>query len=220
MKNPYFTEETIKNKTQEIIEWLTSFRQIRHPELKSETSAVVVLDMQRYFLDKTSHAYIPSAHAIVPGVIRLLTAYIERDLPVVLTRHINTDDDAGMLSKWWSDVITLEGGYSELIPELAGLPSTTVVEKTRYDAFYRTNLDEYLRRLDVEQVVICGVMTHLCCETTARSAFVRDYEVFFAVDGTATYTEEHHRATLLNLAHGFAHPVTIDELLTDIEEAI
>jgi isochorismate hydrolase len=56
-------------------------------------------------------------------------------------------------------------------------------------------------------------MTHLCCETTARSAFIHGFEVFFTIDGTATYTEAHHRATLLNLANGFATPVLVAELL-------
>ncbi|MES0360330.1 MAG: isochorismatase family protein, partial [Anaerolineales bacterium] len=58
-----------------------------------------------------------------------------------------------------------------------------------------------------------GVMTHLCCETTARSAFVRGFEVFFVIDGTATYNEDYHMATLLNLAHGFTTPVLTKEVL-------
>jgi isochorismate hydrolase len=56
-------------------------------------------------------------------------------------------------------------------------------------------------------------MTHLCCETTARSAFMRGLQVFIAVDGTATYSEAFHRASLLNLSHGFALPVLVDEIL-------
>jgi isochorismate hydrolase len=56
-------------------------------------------------------------------------------------------------------------------------------------------------------------MTHLCCETTARSAFVQGYNVFFPIDGTATYNEEFHFATLTNLAHGFANIVLIENLL-------
>jgi len=48
---------------------------------------------------------------------------------------------------------------------------------------------------------------------TARSAFMRGFEVFFTIDGTATYNEGFHQATLLNLAHGFAKPVLVSELL-------
>ena len=87
------------------------------------------------------------------------------------------------------------------------------IEKKQYDAFLQTLLEETLRQRKIEQIVITGVMTHLCCETTARSAFMRGFEVFFTVDGTATYNEELHRASLLTLSHGFAVPVTVDELL-------
>lgn len=55
-------------------------------------------------------------------------------------------------------------------------------------------------------------MTHLCCETTARSAFIRGFDVFFTIDGTATYNEDFHFGTLYNLAHGFAVPLLIDEI--------
>ncbi len=75
-----------------------------------------------------------------------------------------------------------------------------------------TSLEQELRSRGVEQVVVTGVMTHLCCETTARTAFVRGFEVFFCVDGTATYTEAFQRASLLNLAHGFALPVLCEEI--------
>jgi isochorismate hydrolase len=61
-------------------------------------------------------------------------------------------------------------------------------------------------------------MTHLCCETTARAAFTRGLQVWFTIDGTATYNEEHHFSTLLNLAHGFATPVTVTEVLAALPE--
>ena len=74
-----------------------------------------------------------------------------------------------------------------------------------------------MRHMRAFVFVISGVMTHLCCETTARAAFMRGFEVFFTVDGTATYNEALHRSSLLTLSHGFAIPVLIDELLCDME---
>ena len=91
-----------------------------------------------------------------------------------------------------------------------------VLKKSQYDAFYDTSLEDVLKKNRVSQVVICGVMTHLCCETTARSAFMRGFEVFFTVDGTATYNKNFHLATLLNLSHGFATPTLVNELLTSL----
>ena len=71
----------------------------------------------------------------------------------------------------------------------------------------------HLQRKKVKQVVITGVLTHLCCETTARSAFMRGFEVFFTIDATATYNKDFHISTLLNLSHGFALPVLTQEVL-------
>jgi isochorismate hydrolase len=56
-------------------------------------------------------------------------------------------------------------------------------------------------------------MTNLCCETTARDAFMRDYRVFFLIDGTATGKNELYLATLKNLGFGFAYLITCDELI-------
>ena len=94
-----------------------------------------------------------------------------------------------------------------------------VLDKSQYDAFYQTSLEGHLRAEGVTQVVICGVMTHLCCETTARSAFTRGFQVFFTVDGTATYNMDHHRATLVNLSHGFAVPVLVKDMVSAIGDS-
>lgn len=115
------------------------------------------------------------------------------------------------MGTWWKDLISIENPHSAIIPEF-DYSHRSVLRKNQYDAFYETSLEEILRRKSVSQVVISGVMTHLCCETTARSAFVRGFEVFFLVDGTATYNQDHHLATLLNLAHGFATPVLTTQL--------
>ncbi|MCK4594746.1 isochorismatase family protein, partial [bacterium] len=84
-------------------------------------------------------------------------------------------------------------------------------------AFFETPLEALLNEKQVTQLVICGVMTHLCCETTARSAFVRGFQVILPVDATATYTKELHRATLLTLSHGFAIPLLTKNLVKLVE---
>lgn len=199
--------------------------------------------MQRYFLEAESHAFVPSAPAIVPGIQRLVQGYSDCSLPVFFTRHVNTLEDAGLMSSWWRELITtdnpLHGIIDDLIPPTPGdqqskfnnrqstiidpqsasrnPESPIVIQKTQYDAFYRTGLEAALRERGVRQVVVCGVMTHLCCETTARSAFVRGFEVFFTVDGTATYNERFHLGTLINLSHGFAAPVLVAEVLSALE---
>ena len=115
------------------------------------------------------------------------------------------------MPKWWRGTIEEQNPLSEIISEFNQV-NITVIKKTQYDAFFETHLQRLLDEKGISQIVITGVMTHLCCETTARSAFVRGFAVFFPVDCTATYTEEFHLATLVNLSHGFAIPTTYSEL--------
>lgn len=216
-KSAYFTRESMGPASRRMLARVEDLR-ARHPiEIHPRRCALLVLDMQRYFLDESSHAFVPSAKAILPGINRLVEAFRERALPIVFTRHVNTYTDAGMMSRWWRDIIAQATPESEIALELDDTGAITLV-KAQYDAFFETGLEAVLRKSVVTQVVISGVMTHLCCETTARSAFVHGFEVFFTVDGTATYNEAFHEATLLNLAHGFALPVLVDEVLAGLRE--
>lgn len=210
-KEVYFQEDTILPKSQEMLLGLDGILRNRDPFV-AEESALLVLDMQAYFLDVHSHAFIPSAPAILPGINRLIQGYTRLRLPIFLTRHINQDRDVGLMNSWWREVITIDHPFSGFSVGLTHGAGVEII-KPQYDAFYQTPLDDLLKKRNVRQVVICGVMTHLCCETTARSAFQRGYEVFFPVDGTATYGEAFHRASLLNLAHGFASIVLVGSIL-------
>ncbi|OGN73063.1 MAG: hypothetical protein A2X25_10975 [Chloroflexi bacterium GWB2_49_20] len=187
---------------------------LSHANIKynSKKAALLVLDMQKYFFSIESHAFIPSAPAIISNVQSLIEAFTAQKQPIYFSRHSNNHETAGMMAVWWKELLEINSDMSSLIDEIDSTKGT-IIHKERYDAFWETSLDKLLQQDHIEQVVICGVMTHLCCETTARSAFVQDYEVFFTVDGTATYSERLHMAALITLAHGFARPVLCQELL-------
>jgi nicotinamidase-related amidase len=217
-KEEYFTSTDIQERSREILYRLLPLRERHnHQNLDIQKAALFVLDVQQYFLDPGSHAFIPSGPAILPCIQRLVRSFEDKQRPVILTRHVNTISDARSMNRWWRDLIRDESPLSQVIPELDG-PGRRVIEKSQYDAFYETHLDGILKAAGVEQVVICGVMTHLCCETTARSAFMRGYEVFVAIDGMATYSRAFHEASLLNLAHGFACPMLVEEIEELIHE--
>lgn len=184
--------------------------------LNPPRSALLVLDLQNYFLTPASHAFIPSAPAILPGIQALIQAYRRGGLPVVFTRHANTPQDAAMMARWWRDLLALDSPLSQLSP-LLDTTGSPVLLKSQYDAFYQTGLEDLLHKADVRQLLVCGVMAHLCCETTARSAFMRGFEVFFLVDGTASYNRDFHQASLLNLSHGFATLLLTGEVLAALE---
>ncbi|MDH7508594.1 MAG: isochorismatase family protein [Methanomassiliicoccales archaeon] len=198
--------------------YLRDFRRERI-SFDPKKSALMVIDMQRFFLDPRSHAYLPTASQIIKNVRELLHAYRESSLPVIFTRHaLLQNEDPGVMGRWWRDVIREEDAMSSIVEELKPLPDEIVIRKTRYSAFADTDLKQILRNLGVTQLVVTGVMTHLCCETTAREAFVRDFDVFFVIDATATKNEDLHLSSLKTLADGFAIPVKSEEVVAWIKQ--
>ncbi|CAG8749298.1 6729_t:CDS:2, partial [Funneliformis mosseae] len=86
-----------------------------------------------------------------------------------------------------------------------------IKNKTRYNAFFKTELDSLLISLGIETLIIAGAETNLCCEATARSGFDHDYNIIFLKDATATENDEMHKATLRNLKYGVAKISTVTE---------
>ncbi len=214
-KTRYFTETLISKKAESIFQNLDKNIDLHHDQLIPQRTALLILDMQKFFHDIKSHAFIPSAKAVIKPIISLTNLFIINNLQIITTKHINTKENAKQMDNWWRDILTEESEFSQLITEFE-IPQAELIIKPQYDAFYNTNLNEILQKSNIEQVIITGVMTHLCCESTARSAFVRGYNVFFPIDGTATYNEELHYATLTNLAHGFANITLIENLIQAI----
>ena len=210
-KTAYFTRHNIEEKAAEWIMRKGIFHR-RHESYRFDPAncALLVLDMQNYFIDENSHAYVPSAPAIIPGLVDLIDLFYKNKRSVVFTRHVSDRSPATML-KWWRDTTASDDRRSEIISTL-DTTDGIILEKSTYDAFLHTDLENILRAKGVVEIVICGVMTHLCCETTARSAFNRNFNVFFPIDGTATYNESFHLSTLMNLSHGFAIPKVMRRL--------
>jgi len=179
----------------------------------ADRCALLVIDMQQHFR--------ATAAGILDNLAGLVRICRQRGLPVFFTRHGHQDPavDGGMLGVWWSDLIRRGSPQWELIPELAPVDPGSVIDKNRYSAFAGTDLEKRLKSAGVEDVIITGVLTNCCCETTAREAFVRDYRVFFVADATATVSRELHLASLKNLAFGFAYVVSTARLLQHLGDA-
>lgn len=212
---PYVTAENIEART---LAWLEQIRPYNHHEmqLNAAASALLVVDMQNFFLDESSPTFTCGGAAILPTVKRLIDAFRRAGRPVIFTRHVHHPHnlDCGIMGWWWEGKC-LEGSLeSEIHPELAPMPAEKVVSKHRYSAFYNTDLETVLRCLKIQDVVVSGIMTNMCCESTARDAYYRDYRVFFMADATGSINEEMHLASLLNLAFGFAY-VTTSRLTID-----
>ena len=112
---------------------------------------------------------------------------------------------------WWNAPIYQSDPSSRLDPRMDAR-GCAILRKSRYSAFAGTRLEKMLRKEGVRTVAIAGVMTHLCCETTARDAFMQDLGVAFLMDATATQDEALHLSSLRTLADGFAEVMTCREL--------
>lgn len=174
-------------------------------------TALLVIDMQNYFA--------ALAEPIRVNVRSLVELGRRIGIPVIYTRHghHDIDEDGGMLASWWNGDLIMYGSEDwRLMDDIAPGKDGTVIDKMRYSAFYNTGLEDMLRSRGIEDVVITGVMTNCCCETTARDAFMRDFRVFFASDATATANDDLHVCTLKNLAFAFAYVMSTEELLRSL----
>jgi nicotinamidase-related amidase len=184
-------------------------------DLDWDRSALLVVDMQRVFLDGSSK--VQDAEGVMRRVSDLARLFRDRGRPVMFTRHLHADDgsDGGNLLWWWGSIIRESSEGGQLHPDVRPEEAEVVVRKNTYDAFTGTDLQERLDSMAIRDVVVCGVMTNLCCETTAREAFCRGYRVKFVADATGTAADTMQIASLINLSYGFAQVVLAEDILSE-----
>jgi len=190
---------------EKILTELKPYRE-RKAQINPQQAALLAIDMQNYF-DRI-------AQPVLTNILKVIQTCRQKDIPVIFTQHGHTDPDSdgGLLGDWWGELIVDGTEDWKFLSDMKIELKEKIIAKKRYSAFFETDLDETLRSRGIQDLIISGVMTNLCCETTARDAFVRDYRVFFLIDGTATGRSELHLATLKNLGFGFAYLLTCDEL--------
>ena len=219
MSELYLTNKNMEKKSKEWLE-IIDFSKTRRSKFQfnKKKSALLVIDMQNYFTEKKSHAYIPSSEAIIPRINHLIEIYRKDHNLIIFTYHAyDKHESVGIMKKWWNDTVYTDDPLSKISLKIHCEPNDIILKKNRYSAFINTKLDQILEEHNIEQLIITGVMTHLCCESTAREAFMKDYQVYFAIDATATDTEDYHLSSLKTLSDGFVIPITTNEITPDGE---
>jgi nicotinamidase-related amidase len=216
---PYVTQETITAKTPDWLEHIAPYN-THAMHLNRDKSALLVVDMQQFFLNPVSPTFTCGGLAIIPNLVKVIHAFQQAGRPIIYTRHVHHPDrlDAGIMGWWWEGMCLEGSAESEIQPDIAPLRSDKVIFKHRYSAFYNTDLETVLRCLGIEDLVMTGIMTNMCCESTTRDAYYRDYRVFFLADGTGSITEEMHLASLLNVAFGFAWVTDVATMVAQLTE--
>ncbi|MFN4267574.1 MAG: isochorismatase family protein [Fervidobacterium pennivorans] len=187
----------------------------RHP-LRISKPAILVIDVQQYFFSESSPAFLKGSWRVRENIqtflkrIRQLSEGLSLSIPVIATIHKGGSEN---MKKWWGNVVEDVWAKLAIEEDLVDV----VIYKDSYDAFYMTELEDILKAKSADQLIISGVMTHLCCETTARSGFVRGYEIVMVEDCLWDKDEWYHYASLKNLAHGFAVVSTSQEIVEQLK---
>lgn len=213
----YVTEDTIDKKSETWLKTIEPFNQhIMKPDINK--TALLVIDMQKFFLDPDSPTFTCGGMAIISKIKHLISTFRESGRPIIFTRHVHHPEriDVGIMGWWWEGMCIEGSTESEIHDDLRPLQNEKIIFKHRYSAFYNTDLEIILRCLNIKDLVISGIMTNMCCESTARDAYNRDYRVFFLADGTGSINEEMHCASLLNLSFGFSYITTVDKIVAHL----
>ncbi|MGU3401179.1 cysteine hydrolase family protein [Brucellaceae bacterium D45D] len=190
---------------------------------RRDALALIVIDMQRDFLEEGGFGAslgndVSQLRRIVPTVARLIAGFRAASLPVIHTRECHRPDLSdlpaakrdrgnpsiriGAQGPMGRLLVAGEPG-TEIIPELAPLPDEVVIDKPGKGAFYDTELAAVLRNRNIHNLIIAGVTTEVCVQTTMREANDRGYDCLLATDATASYFPEFHAATIeMTIAQG------------------
>lgn len=200
-------------------EWSRSLRGRGAAAERPARPALLVVDMQDFFLSPRSPAFLPPARAVAANAARLVRAFREAARPVAFTVHAYEDPEreAGPMARRWRRACLASSPEARVSSALAPAADEPVFRKTRYSAFSNAELEPWLRRAGAESLVVCGVMTHLCVEASARAAFDLGFDVRIPLDATAAVDEEQHVGSLRNAAHGFADIHSTEEILQCLE---
>ena len=163
-------------------------------------AALLVHDMQRYFvrafeLEREGQP-LPDAqiNIAIANIRRLLDAAHAANIPVYYTAQPPRQNpvDRRLLTDFWGDGLQ-DDENAQILDELAPTEADTVLTKWRYSAFVRSPLEEQLKDLGRDQLIIGGIYAHIGCLTTALEAFMRDIQPFMVADALADFTAEEHR---------------------------
>lgn len=205
-------------------------------DLTQGNVALVIIDMQNEFLSDQGYFAVKQGWPVhtfqerIDNCVRLRKAAKESGCKVIYTATGYAPDGSDayvarhrilptiFLEKDGNprkpDAAVIKGSWgAEIIPELAPDADDYVVHKQRFNAFYQTELELMLRCWDVKTLIVCGMITEVCVESTIREAFVRDFDVLEVSDGVGSWSQERHEASLRAVDFSYGRVVNTQDVL-------
>jgi len=189
-------------------------------------TAVVVIDMQNDFCDPNGFVAnkrgtdLTDTRAIIPKLVELLDEARQVKAKVVLVHMSTTDDDLtgpimDRLTRVSANERTCpEGSWgAELIPEIVAAPDDIMVYKNRYSAFIKSDLDKKLKAMGIKTLIMTGVATNVCVESTARDGYMLDFYIVVAQDLVACAHQDLQDISMRNLGSYFGIITSAQEIV-------
>jgi ureidoacrylate peracid hydrolase len=212
----------------DVTDWITRNGLFRFEAIDPRRTALLVIDLQQGLVSPGGPFTVPGALDTLPNVVALADALRHAGGTVVFTRHSFTDAGPQAIPAWQRAAPAL-AAMSEIFrpgldghavdPRLPVSPSDLVIDKYRFSALARhsSSLAEVLLEREIDTVIVAGVVTNCCCESTARDASMQGWRTFVASDANAAMSDEEHEAALINLARSFADVRPTDSIIGLIE---
>jgi nicotinamidase-related amidase len=179
------------------------------PELKYEEkltlpgskSALLIVDMQNDFIKEGGSLVVESAKETISGIQHLANSFRKNGSHVIYTQDTHFEGDR----EWeiWPVHCRKDSWGWQIIDELLPQKNEMVFQKNRYDGFYGTSLEHYLKLWGIEDLVITGTVANICVANTAGSAGLRWYNIIIPADGISAITEFDQALTLRQVSFLF-----------------
>lgn len=195
--------------------------------LAADKTALIVVDMQNYFVEPGAPVEVPGARTIVPAINRLTAAARAAGSPVVWVQMTHDESHLKSWSVFYERLNSAERTQGDLDGLRAGshmhalwremetAPSDLWIHKSRYSAFLpdSSDLAKILRARGIENVVVTGTLTNVCCMTSALDAMMMNFRTIMVSDANAARIEDHHLATLNNFFETFGDVRTTEDVI-------
>lgn len=189
--------------------------------LKKTKCAVIIVDVQNDFCDPNGSCAkkgndVSGVPAIIPNIQNLIDVSHKNEMPVIFIQTIHTpetDCDSWISRSGGKSVTTCRPNswgieFFSLKPE----DKDIIVNKHRYSSFIHTRLETVLHTYKVETIIVCGVSSNVCVESTMRDGYMLDFNVIFAEDCSAAFSEAEHKTTITNISKYFGKVATSKEI--------
>jgi len=181
--------------------------------LPREGTVVMVVDMQNDFVKEDGKLYVgDSVRKIIPNIQRMLTKAREKNVPVVYTQDWHVKDDPEF--KVWPAHCVEETVGAEVVQSLKPATGDFVVRKKSYDPWFKTELEELLKRLKTKTIIVTGTVSNICVLHAVAGATLRGYEPVVLVDCTAAINDVDQEFAFRQMVYLYKGVLTTSELLS------